>query len=269
MGPVAGVSTSCLSVATAHPDTPTTEDELLAGLVELFDQHDARGREFAASGPEDPLLSLLPVSRCPHLTAAEFSGKYRNKQPVVVPQLAHAWLAKTCWQDASYLASRLDALIPVLTSRDGHRFLKQDCDLSEQHFAAVVGRLFSEEVPRPRAYARAPLAGGLVEDVQLSELAAIFLGDAHASFKLDNCGVWLGSAGCVTPLHYDLCHGLLVQVRGVKRFTYFNPDQSRNLYPRPDRPELSRVLRVHGSNPRPLLLPYPHPNPIPSPTLLS
>ena len=28
-------------------------------------------------------------------------------------------------------------------------------------------------------------------------------------FKEANCGVWLGSAGCVTPLHYDLCHGVL------------------------------------------------------------
>ena len=40
-------------------------------------------------------------------------------------------------------------------------------------------------------------------------------------FKLSNCGVWLGSAGNVTPLHYDLCHGFLIGVLGTKVVTYY------------------------------------------------
>jgi len=89
------------------------------------------------------------------------------------------------------------------------------------------------------------------------------------AFKTHNCTVWLGHGGNVTPLHYDLCHGLLVQIRGIKRFTYIHPDDSRHVYQRPDRPEVSRVdyclwkagasspegirithlLRMHGATP--------------------
>lgn len=39
----------------------------------------------------------------------------------------------------------------------------------------------------------------------------------------------------------DLCHGFLVQARGTKIFTLVAPDEWRSMYPRPDRPELSRV----------------------------
>ena len=53
--------------------------------------------------------------------------------------------------------------------------------------------------------------------------------------------MWLGSAGCVTPLHYDLCHGFLVGVRGVKVVTYFSPDDYGALDARPEQPELSTV----------------------------
>lgn len=49
------------------------------------------------------------------------------------------------------------------------------------------------------------------------------------------------SGGCVTPLHYDLCHGFLVGVRGVKRLTYFSPDDFSALDARPEQPELSTV----------------------------
>ena len=60
-------------------------------------------------------------------------------------------------------------------------------------------------------------------------------------FKDDNCGVWLGTAGNVTPLHYDLCHGFIVQVLGTKTVTYFEPDDYRCMYQRKEHPELSQV----------------------------
>jgi hypothetical protein len=38
--------------------------------------------------------------------------------------------------------------------------------------------------------------------------------------QVANCGVWIGSASNITPFHYDLCHGFLVQVLGTKTFTF-------------------------------------------------
>ena len=91
-------------------------------------------------------------------------------------------------------------------------------------------------------YARAPLHGALRAEVALEGLEALVGGAPGAHrFREQNCGAWLGSAGCVTPLHYDLCHGFLVGVRGVKEVTYFAPGDYGALYARPEQPELSTV----------------------------
>jgi len=139
---------------------------------------------------------------------------------------------------------------------------------------------------RPLA-CEARLCLGLAADCELEAISSLV---GSGAFKTHNCTVWLGHGGNVTPLHYDLCHvsrkhsdgvpcaspkvaplaqGLLVQIRGIKRFTYIHPDDSRHVYQRPDRPEVSRVdyclwkagasspegirithlLRMHGATP--------------------
>jgi hypothetical protein len=134
--------------------------------------------------------------------------------------------------------------------------------------------------PSRRLYARAPLSCGLAADVDLADLSVLLPtsrphglpllkgGDSNLperdgaphhrdgsaapapQFKLSNCGVWVGSAGNLTPLHYDLCHGLLVGVIGKKMVSYFGGaaysdqdevDYSRCMYRRDDAPELSNV----------------------------
>jgi hypothetical protein len=43
-------------------------------------------------------------------------------------------------------------------------------------------------------------------------------------------GIWIGSAGVVTPLHYDAWTGLLFQMTGSKRVLMFPPGERPNLY---------------------------------------
>lgn len=43
--------------------------------------------------------------------------------------------------------------------------------------------------------------------------------------------LWVGGAGCVTPLHYDHAPNFLVQLRGRKQLTMFSPKDSSYLYP--------------------------------------
>ncbi|KAJ3038144.1 hypothetical protein HDV00_000944 [Rhizophlyctis rosea] len=42
--------------------------------------------------------------------------------------------------------------------------------------------------------------------------------------------LWVSTADCITPLHYDRCHGLLIQLHGTKRFLIFPRDDAPNLY---------------------------------------
>ncbi|KAL6045529.1 tunicamycin resistance protein, variant 2 [Balamuthia mandrillaris] len=44
-------------------------------------------------------------------------------------------------------------------------------------------------------------------------------------------GLWVGHSGNITPLHYDLFHGFLVQVRGRKHVCMFSPDDTGFLQP--------------------------------------
>jgi hypothetical protein len=46
--------------------------------------------------------------------------------------------------------------------------------------------------------------------------------------------LWLGSAGCLSQLHFDLGHNFACQVSGTKLFRLFPPQQSHRLYARPD-----------------------------------
>ena len=63
---------------------------------------------------------------------------------------------------------------------------------------------------------------------------------------------WVGSAGCLTPLHYDLSDGLLAQALGEKRVWLFHPDAMDNCYLRsPRRPghdnwERQSMASLHG-----------------------
>ncbi|KAG0045902.1 hypothetical protein BGZ83_008893 [Gryganskiella cystojenkinii] len=43
--------------------------------------------------------------------------------------------------------------------------------------------------------------------------------------------IWVSLAGATTPLHYDRCHGILIQLVGRKRFVVFSHEETNLLYP--------------------------------------
>ena len=48
--------------------------------------------------------------------------------------------------------------------------------------------------------------------------------------------MWVSNHGCVTPTHFDLCHGLLTQLEGAKRALLVAPEHARSLYAGADVP---------------------------------
>jgi hypothetical protein len=176
----------------------------------------------------------------PLVAVAAAFARYRGREPFVLRGLASHWPAVNRWKQPASLAALAldDEEVLVLRSRDGRRFLKRDCDQSTGSLADVVAQLGADRgVAAPPIYARAPLSGGVRADCDLTAIEAL----AGAAAKPANCGLWLGLAGNVTPFHYDLCHGFLVQVVGTKTFTLVEPIQWRAMYPRELTPELSEV----------------------------
>lgn len=56
--------------------------------------------------------------------------------------------------------------------------------------------------------------------------------------------IWLGPAGHIECLHYDLMDGTLVQLYGVKKVVLFPPSQTSNLYPFPFSVHLYRGFQL-------------------------
>lgn len=61
--------------------------------------------------------------------------------------------------------------------------------------------------------------------------------------------LWISPAGAVSPLHYDISHSFLVQIRGYKRMLFFSPDQLHRLYCYPETHLLRRRSRVNVCSP--------------------
>lgn len=189
----------------------------------------------APGGVEQQQTGCRQIDRRTGLTHREFVERYRHKRPVVLCGLANDWKALSRWQDVNHLGSLLDKEVLVLRSPDRRHFLKRTCAHYWGPFDNVAERLFTPGglPPGERMYARARLEGGLREEVSLDPLEALVGGTVGAhKFNEAKCGVWLGSGGCITPLHYDLCHGFLVGVLGTKHFTYYSPEDFRAIFPR-------------------------------------
>jgi hypothetical protein len=58
--------------------------------------------------------------------------------------------------------------------------------------------------------------------------------------------LWLSGGGTTTSVHQDSTENLMVQLRGVKEFLLFAPDQKRHLYYEPVI-EVSRDSRETGA----------------------
>ena len=69
-------------------------------------------------------------------------------------------------------------------------------------------------------------AAGTIIDNMADTLAKV----VHRQADKDASGIWIGSKGAVTPLHYDAWPGLLFQTHGAKRVLMFSPDDIPNLY---------------------------------------
>ena len=141
------------------------------------------------------------------------------------------------WANAEKFTRRgLGGAVTTLRSREASRrmFIKRDCESSDEVFDTAVKRVF---VNGEQVYCRAALTEALAKDIDVSAVADL----CGLRLKLENCGVWFGSRSNVTPLHYDLCHGFLIMIKGTKTFTMFHKDDYRSMYQRKDRPELSRV----------------------------
>ena len=188
---------------------------------------------------------------------AEFARQWRNRSPLLFTEgltsCEDAWggFAKG-WELSENSDGALMGAVPECTEvscfkapLDGRTFLKRGGICREERLrwreAVLAGT--NNGPASARAYTRASLsdlAPELLGRVQLSSVEEM----VGSTMDPHLCGLWISSPGCVTPLHFDMCHGLLCQVRGEKRVLLADPLATRSLYlndPGHPNPQSSRV----------------------------
>jgi hypothetical protein len=196
--------------------------------------HESSRRCQAADGAQVARAEPAAFARC------------RGHEPQLLSNLALHWPALARWSDPTVLSALIELSdspgtdVLVLRSQSEGRFLKSDCLQERWPPARVVRHLFSspahaagsaagaenqatETLLADSIYARAPLTERALADCDLQALEAMMGQPAQVA----NCGVWIGSASNITPFHYDLCHGFLVQVLGTKTFTFVEVKRER------------------------------------------
>ena len=186
--------------------------------------------------------------------AARFAREYRSIQPFLTRRVAETWMTRSALGRRGARgaleagqAGDAGASEPVKTtllfSRDNSNFLGRGgmCDRTDDvPFREAWSHVAAHAAGRTdrRCYFRAPLAVELRQGIDFTSASVVFGGEAEANAKAKakakaadtdqsnappppfserTSSVWVSSPGCVTPLHFDLCHGLLTQLSGTKR----------------------------------------------------
>lgn len=206
----------------------------------------------------DGSLDAYPVasSTLDDLDHCGFQSCIRNRKPLILIGGAQNWLGLS--EDSGAIQKIFEAVDDceedMLVALDGRNFLKHGLCLTrlvdlKTGMKSILNReaIFSHSIVEAefvpptsidsestmvRKYIRTyfDMHQNLLREIDIEYLRNLILGpevrdtihksteDSISPFKLKNMGLWISSEGCITPLHFDLCHGFLAQIVGRKTF---------------------------------------------------
>jgi hypothetical protein len=175
-------------------------------------------------------------------------GYVTANRPVIVQGVMERWPALATWS-WSHLAEFLgEHAGEVIVSANGlyPDYLSQPSPMTKVSMTLkeLVERMLPAEGGSPQPPRPPILAPGetyyIYGKSYLFEAFPELLKDVSppaclGATPVSTTSTWISSAGCVTPLHYDLPNTLLCQVRGSKEVHLFDPAQYDRLYLRGER----------------------------------
>jgi|KBSMisStandDraft_5_1062788.scaffolds.fasta_scaffold210794_1 hypothetical protein len=185
----------------------------------------------------------VPIFDARELRTRDFNEQfYRARKPVVVRNSIADWNTRPWSPD--YLKEVVGPRqVHVKYNENGIFDYNNSAGTGEvvdqaMDFAAAID-LICSPAGRHHYIAQEPLRrsfGGLQKDIARPGLLDRWK-------WLMSTNVWLGGRDCKSPLHFDWCDDLLVQVQGSKKVTLFAPELSDGLYPASGRklPHFSRL----------------------------
>ncbi|KAG2172573.1 hypothetical protein INT44_002588 [Umbelopsis vinacea] len=165
----------------------------------------------------------VPIVEAKNLSESTFRLKYRSRKPVVIRGIVPSDL----WFKQEDIIKKLEKPT-VMIAHDNDNFIDNDKYVSKRSAEDITVADIAQASSKQRLYLRSIVPEEVKDGLSLPLLKDLANVD---SFKDDLMRLWLSSAGCITPLHYDRCHGTLLQLAGTKRFVIFAGDDTRQLYP--------------------------------------
>lgn len=190
---------------------------------------------------EDDSLYAIPVDGVTETDIGSFKHYFdsviRCKKPIVLCNLKLDIIGKAI---KDYSINDDSTLVHVYQASDNRNFLKNGlCSVVEVSFTDALELIVTcnddnnnnngdDDDCRLRRYCRVYLDKHphIESLLDLSRITSLMGRDV----KTSNVGLWISSAGCVTPLHFDLCHGWLIQVSGYKTFLLVAPTDYTCVY---------------------------------------
>ena len=175
--------------------------------------------------------------------------------PIVIRDGLADWPAASKWSPEAFSSLSAQRKVTLSVSQSGvFRYKSDGSPLDPDN------QLIFHDVPFPAA-ARHIIeeADGLKYYVSQQSLAEK-LPELLADLRFPETGpattnLWFGSAGTVSPLHFDKANNLFAQVFGTKTFVIFPPNDAEYLYPFPEGTAMSHVSQVDLDNQDPVKFP--------------
>lgn len=179
----------------------------------------------------------------------EFSRvSQRFDLPVLIAGAVRNWPAFTEWNESSLRNLYACKPFKVASSPDG--VFRGDPDVGfervfeKMSFAQFLDRGSKKEGGRSYYLQQTSLSAEMPE-LQSDVRSPEFIGKV----EMQAVNFWMGFGGNVTPLHFDVSHNVLAQVRGAKRVKLFSPANSRYLYPYPAQSRIPHMSMIDLENP--------------------
>ncbi|OZJ02652.1 hypothetical protein BZG36_04411 [Bifiguratus adelaidae] len=177
--------------------------------------------------------SCVDTKRYEDLDANGFL-RYRNKKPIILRNAVPANLISQCVPSDCFTLQQTqsNASIEVLKALDNENFIDNPLYTNKEvmhlktFLTEFTGR--SGQGSGPRLYCRTHVSTLLLNKLKLFDMFERLL--PQAPVKPDLMRTWISHQGSTTPLHYDRCHGFLVQLRGRKRFVLVSHEESDSVY---------------------------------------
>lgn len=173
-------------------------------------------------------LTACNVERIPITEAHRFTNEFRCQKPVIFTDCLWSLSNKEVMDEMFDKCHRQDEHVELLISKDNKNFLYNDLCIKEvltlrdaldklenNEDKLLYLRLYASKFPQIFSSDDASTINSIVSD--------------HCINK-NNVGLWISTKGCITPFHFDLCHGLLHQIYGTKTFILCPPSDASNLY---------------------------------------